>query len=84
MAFKFKFETLQRHRKTLRDIAQKDFAEAEAEASRQMQLIEGLYQQIDAANEKIMAIRAQSTAVDVEQLITDLALLKGLASKYKD
>ena len=67
MAFKFKFDALQRHRKTLRDLAQRDFADAQAEASKQMQYIESLFVQIDKANEKSVEIR-NSVPVDLEQL----------------
>ena len=67
MAFKFKFEALQRHRKTLRDLAQRDFADAQAEASKQMQYIESLFVQIDKANEKSLEIR-NTEPVDLEQL----------------
>ena len=67
MAFKFKFEALQRHRKTLRDLAQRDFADAQAAASEQMQFIEALYQQIDLSNEKSIEIR-NTVPVDMEQL----------------
>ena len=67
MAFKFKFEVLQRHRKTLRDLAQRDFAEAQAAASAQMQFIESLFQQIDRAGEKSVDIR-NTEPVDLEQL----------------
>ena len=67
MAFKFKFEALQRHRKTLRDLAQRDYAEAEAASSAQMRFIESLFQQIDDANDKSLDIR-NAEPVDLEQL----------------
>lgn len=67
MAFKFRFETLKKHRKTLRDIAQKDYADAEAKANEQMQLIESLYVQIDEANEKSLKLR-EARPVDMDQM----------------
>lgn len=47
MAFVFRLETVLKHRKTLRDMAQKELTEAEVKLRDHLRKIDSMYQQID-------------------------------------
>ena len=49
MKFKFRLEKVMRHRKSLVDLAQKDYWSAQAQVNSQLEKIDGLYKQSDLA-----------------------------------
>jgi flagellar FliJ protein len=52
VAFQFRLETLLKHRRALQDIAQKDYAEAEAKVRAKLDYIKSLYAEIDQARKE--------------------------------
>ncbi len=58
MKFKFPFEKVLRHRKTLEDLAQRDFQQAQAVLNHEIQILEQMREQVGKARE--LAFQRQS------------------------
>jgi flagellar FliJ protein len=52
MAFRFRLEKVLKHRKSLEQLAQKDFLEAQAELLEAKEKLNSLYQEVDKAHER--------------------------------
>jgi flagellar FliJ protein len=52
MAFVFRLESIRKYRKSLQDVAQREYAEAEANVRRQKDMIKSFYNRIDEARKE--------------------------------
>jgi flagellar FliJ protein len=61
MAFRFGLETVLKHRKRLEDIAQREYAEAQAAVDRALAQLEAMYTRMDEVRAEIAAFEARGT-----------------------
>jgi flagellar FliJ protein len=68
MRFKFSLDSVLKHRKRLEEVAQKEFAEAQANVEAAMRRIEEMYTRMDEVREEIRAAQLRGTGGDLEQI----------------
>lgn len=68
MAFKFPLESVLKHRQRLEEIAQREFAEAQANVDECLRKIEAMYNRIDEVRNEIKAAQTVGTREMVEQI----------------
>ncbi|MGE3684101.1 MAG: flagellar export protein FliJ [Bdellovibrionales bacterium] len=77
MAFRFGLEAVLKYRKRLEEIAQKDFAEAQAAAGACLREIESMYQRMDEVREEIRRAAEIGTAQKLEEIRAMEQFLEG-------
>ncbi len=77
MAFKFGLETVLKHRKRQEEIAQREFAEAQAELDQCLRTLDEMYHRHDQVREEIAHLQAQGTTHALHQITEMEFFLKG-------
>lgn len=68
MAFKFGLNTVLKHRQRLEDVAQREYAEAQAAVDECLRAIEAMYQRNDEVRDDIAAAQKKGSAESVHQI----------------
>ena len=68
MAFKFGLESVLKHRKRLEEIAQREFAEAQASVDAMLRRIEDMYRRLDEVREEILAAQKSGSAAKLHEI----------------
>jgi len=68
MAFKFGLNTVLKHRQRLEDVAQREYAEAQAAVDECLRTIEAMYQRSDEVREDIAAAQKRGSAENLQQI----------------
>lgn len=76
MAFKFGLENVLKHRKRLEEIAQREFAEAQANVDTLLRKIEDMYHRLDEVREEILAAQKSGSAAKLLE-IREMELFMG-------
>jgi flagellar FliJ protein len=66
MSFRFGLESVLKHRHRLEEVAQREFAEAQAAVDRCLAEIESMYQRLDEVREEISAAQMRGSAGELE------------------
>jgi flagellar FliJ protein len=68
MSFKFSLESVLKHRKRLEEIAQREFAEAQASVDALLRKIEAMYARLDEVREEILGAQKAGSAAKLEEI----------------
>lgn len=68
MAFRFGLETVLKHRKRLEEIAQREFAEAQAAVDEILRRLEAMYQRLDEVRIEIAAAEGSGAHLKMEEV----------------
>jgi flagellar protein FliJ len=68
MAFKFNLESVLKHRKRLEELAQREYAEAQANVDECLRKIEGMYKRLDEVRIEIQQAQSNGTAHKVQEI----------------
>lgn len=68
MAFKFNLESVLKHRKRLEEIAQREFAEAQAKVDECLRTIEAMYKRLDEVRDEILQAQKSGTGQKMEEI----------------
>lgn len=68
MAFRFALESVLKHRKRLEEVAQREFAEAQAAVDECLRRIEAMYTRMDEVREEILAAQVDGSVRRIEEV----------------
>lgn len=68
MAFRFGLNTVLKHRQRMEDVAQREFAEAQAAVDECLRTIEAMYQRMDEVREEIQAAQQKGDGHHLQQI----------------
>lgn len=68
MVFKFGLDSVLKHRKRLEEVAQREFAEAQAAVDAVLARLEEMYKRMDEVREEIQSIQLSNRADKIEQI----------------
>ncbi len=68
MAFKFNLESVLKHRKRLEELAQREYAEAQANVDECLRKIEGMYKRLDEVRIEIQQAQSNGTGQKIEEI----------------
>lgn len=68
MKFKFNLENVLKHRKRLEELAQREFAEAQANVDECLRKIEGMYKRLDEVREEVAEAQRARQGQSIEQI----------------
>lgn len=68
MAFRFGLDSVLKHRQRLEEVAQRDFADAQAAVDAVLKRLEEMYTRMDEVREEIAQAQADSRLVDVREM----------------
>lgn len=68
MAFRFGLETVLKHRHRIEEVAQREFADAQAAVDQCLSEIEAMYRRLDEVREEILAAQQRGSASELEMI----------------
>ena len=83
MRFKFSLDSVLKHRKRLEEVAQKEFAEAQANVEAAIHKIEGMYARMDEVREEIRQAQMCGGSADMEHIRGMEVFLLGQARRIE-
>ncbi len=69
MSFKFNLESVLKYRKRLEDIAQKEYAEAQANVDECLNKIEGMYKRLDEVREEVSQAQKSKDGRNIAEIL---------------
>ncbi len=77
MAFRFGLNTVLKHRQRMEDVAQREYAEAQAAVDECLRLIEAMYQRMDEVREDILQAQRKGDGHHLQQIVDMESFLNG-------